>query len=270
MSRLAALCALCVVLAAAAPARAAGGVGVPPPLRDVRVDEHLGATVPEDAVLHDIDGGTVRLGELIDGHHPVLLTLAYYRCPMLCGLVLGGAARAAAKASHQAGKDYRLVTVGIDPRETPAEARARVDRLHREAPPVPDGAWRFFLTDEATVHRLADAVGFVYRYDARSGQYAHPAVMMVLTPDGRVSRYLYGFDPTSAELDAALDAAASGRIARRSVEQLLLQCFCYTPALRRYAGALRWTLRLAAVAIMLGFLAVTLLGVRAVRRRSAT
>jgi protein SCO1/2 len=226
-------------------------VGVPPPLRDVRIEEHLGTALPRAAALRQIDGTPVALGSFFDGRRPVVLTLFYTRCPMLCGLVLDGTARAIRGSARRLGVDYRAVSLSIDPNDTPDAIAAR-----RTALALPehaaDDAWTFLRGDEHALRAVADALGFAYRYDAAARQYAHPAVAFVLTPDGRISRYLYGFDPTPAALDAALAAAAAGQVGQGGIQQLLLQCYRYVPVLRRHAGAVRALLAGGGALILLG------------------
>ena len=259
--RLAALATACG-LACAMPAHAAKP---PPALRGIGVTEHRGAQVPLDVPLVDHRGRHVTLGHYFDGTHPVLLVLAYYRCPMLCTLVPDGVASAARGAGRRLGADWNAVTGSIHPKDSPATAATkRRTVLQPFATPPADDAWPFLTGTAAEVRRIADAVGFAYRYDPRSGQYAHPAVEMLLTPDGRVSRYLYGFDPQPAELDAGLATAADGDTGR-SVQHLLLQCFRYAPSLRRYAGSVYLFLRLGAVAILLAVGAVVWIGWRRAR-----
>lgn len=248
------------------PARASAADS-PPALRDIGVTEHRGTQVPLDVKLTDHRGETVTLGHYFDGKRPVLLVLAYYRCPMLCSLVLDGVAKAMRAAGKEPGSDYVAVTVSIDPEETPEKAREKRQKVmrHFETPPA-DEAWPFLVGSAPGVKRIARAVGFRYRYDPRSGQYAHPAVEFLLTPDGRISRYLYGFDPEPDGLAAGLATAAAGDTGR-SVQHLLLQCFRYTPALRRYAGAVNVFLKLGATSILFAVAGIVWVGRRRGRRK---
>lgn len=244
----------------------ADAADAPPALRDIGVTEHRGAQVPLDAPLVDHRGETVTLGHYFDGKRPVLLVLAYYRCPMLCSLVLDGVAKAMRAAGRRPGRDFVAVTVSIDPEETPEKAREKRQKVmrHFETPPD-DDAWPFLVGAAADVKHIAQAVGFRYRYDPRSGQYAHPAVEFLLTPDGRISRYLYGFDPEPDELAAGLATAAAGDTGR-SVQHLLLQCFRYTPSLRRYAGAVNVFLKIGATSILFAVVGVIWVGRRRGRK----
>lgn len=229
----------------AAPAQAAKA-----PLAAARVDEQLGATVPRELPLRDAQGRAVRLGDRIGGGGPTLLVLGYYHCPMLCGQVLDATATALEDLEAQAPELVpRVVAVSIDPRDDAESATRRQRRVLSRLGWEP-ARWPFLFGEREAVHALAERVGFHYRRDPASGQYAHPAVLIVLTPDGSVSRYLYGirFDPD--ELAAALRTAREGGT-QATVSPVLLRCLQYVPALRRYADEIAWFLRGGAVLIVL-------------------
>jgi protein SCO1 len=239
-------------------------IAAPPVVRNVRIEEHLGASVPLDAVFTTSDGDTAPLRTFFDGRRPVLLTLFYTRCPMLCGLVLDGAGRAMGGAAHQLGSDYRALSISIDPHETSAAAASRRGAATAS---LPGGeGWTFLVGDEPTIARVAAALGFAYRYDPPSQQYAHPAAWFVLTADGRISRYVYGFDTSAGDLDAALSAAAVGEIGQGGLQQVLLQCFRFMPVLRRYGGAVHALLAIAGALIVLALSAVVAVAVYARHR----
>ncbi len=227
-------------------------VGPHPALAEAKITERPGNEVPLDARLVDHTGRAVRLGHYFDGRDPVILVLAYARCPMLCPLVLRSTATALSVAGRRPGDGFRVVTVSFDPRDTPADAaRARRATVGSTWPGLAADDWAFLVGGADEVRRVARAVGFGYRFDPASGQYAHAAGVFVLAPDGRVSRTLYGVSFPPDEMAAALDAAAAGE-AGRSLQQVLIQCFCYTPALRRWSGALALLLRGSALAILVG------------------
>jgi len=247
---------------------AAPGVAAPPVLDGIGVDERPGAPVPRDVRLVDATGRPTTLGECLDGRRPAILVLGYWSCPMLCGLVQDGLARAVAAGGPAPGDAVTILTVSIDPRDGPEDsARRRRAVLGAVGLDPPQDAWSFLVGDAREVRRLADAVGFRYRRDPRSGQYAHPAVVVVLTPEGRVGRYVYGFAPDPAELREAVEAAGAGRTGG-TLERVLLQCFRFTPALRRHAGSISALLKLGGVGILAGAGAVVLASVRW-RRREA-
>ena len=183
----AAAAALFVAVPAAAPAQS-----IPPSaFASFEFRQHPGAQLPLDAALRDESGRLVRLGSTF-GRRPAILILEYLHCPNLCGLVLGGTVAGLAQARLRPGRDVEFVAISIDPRETPADgaaARGSYTRLFGTNDP---SGWHFLTGPEPAVRRIADAVGFPYRWDRRLRQYAHPAGFVVATPDGRISRYLLG------------------------------------------------------------------------------
>jgi len=226
-----------------------GNDALPTALQDVGVDEKLGGRVPLDALFADLDGSPVHLGALLGKGRPVVLSLVYLNCPMLCGLVLDDEARSMRASGLELGKDFDAVTISFDPADTPKLAAER-QRNYVQAFEKPEQrrAWTF-LTGEATEsRRVADALGFRYAYDARTKQFAHPAVIFVLKPDGGISRYLYGIAYDPKDLRLALVEAGQGRVGT-SADRLLLTCYRYDPASRKY------------VPFALGFLRLGLLGV---------
>lgn len=216
----------------------------PRPEDDVRVDEKPGAPVPLDLRFVDERGQARKLGEAVSRERPTVLVLAYERCPNLCGLVLRGLAEGLRASGARPGEDYALLVVSLDPRESPATARRQqgvlLDRLGR---PDAGEAVRFLVGGEAEIAALASSVGFVYARIPGTDDLAHPAVAIVLAPGGRVARYLEGVVFEPGQVRAALADAAAGR-ARGSLERLLLRCGLSDPATRRYALAIRSSLRL--------------------------
>ncbi len=242
-SPLAAVLAL-ATLAAATPARAQYGQrseavprpkDVPAPvLQDVGIDEHLGAAVPLDTTFVDGDGRPFRLGQAFDGRRPVVLALVYYDCPMLCGLILSGAAKAMRENGLELGRDYQAVTISFDPDEKPAQgAERRRGYLQSMGRSEAGGDWPFLVGTAAASRAVADALGFKYAKDVATGEWAHMAAIFVLTPDGRVSRYLYGIEYPPKDLRLALVEAAGGKVGT-SFDRLLLTCYRYDPATHRY------------------------------------
>ncbi len=223
--------------------------GGPPPatpggvFKDVDVVENLNQPIPLERSFTDSTGRTVSLRELLREGKPVVLTLVYYRCPALCGLVLTGTVQALKQAGLALGEDFRAVTVSIDPTETPEMAAER-KRGHLQALGLPSGseAWSFLTGREEDIRPLAEAVGFRYAYDAQLQQYAHAAVIFVLTPEGRLSRYLYGVQYPPRDLRLALVEAAGGRVGT-SFDRVLLTCYQYDPATRRYGFFVKGFLR---------------------------
>jgi len=208
---------------------------LPSQLEQVGVDEHPNATLPRDLTFVDETGRTVRLGDYFDGSRPLILTLNYYECPMLCGLQLNGLAEGLKQVDWTIGDEFDVVTVSINPLETPALARQkRQNYLSYYGRSGAGSAWHFLTGREGDIRRLADAVGFHYAYDAKQKQYAHPAVLFVCTPDGRVARYLYGIEYPAKNLRLALLEASEGKIGG-AIDRIVLYCYHYDPASHRYA-----------------------------------
>jgi len=241
-------------------------------LTEIGFDQRLGESLPLDLPLRDEAGNAVRLGDYFKGR-PVVLTLVYYECPMLCTLTLNGLASALDVLSFDAGKEFEIVTVSFDPRETPELARAKKQTyLQRYKRPGAEAAWHFLTGDADCVKRLTQAVGFRYVWDERTQQFAHPSGVMVATPDGRLARYLYGIEYAPNDLRLALIESAEGKIGT-PIDQAILFCYQYDPATGRYGAAVMRILRLAAIATLtaLGaFLTVMLRRERAARRATET
>jgi len=228
-------------------------------LSDVGFDQHLGETVPLDAVFRDESGRAVRLGDYF-GRRPVVLSLAYYECPMLCTVTLNGLASAPDVVSYDPGKEFEVVTVSFEPRETPELAAAKkAAYLRRYRRPGAAAAWHFLTGDAAQIRRLTDAVGFKYAWDETTRQYAHASGIMVLTRDGRLARYLYGVEYAPKDLRFAIYEASQGKILS-PVDHLLLYCYHYDPTLGRYGTTVMALLRVAGVLTLagLGVLMITL------------
>ncbi len=240
-----------------------------PALQGIDVEEHLGDTIPFDVNLVNDRGDSVTLGQYFGDNKPAVLVMAYYTCPMLCNLVLNGVSDAIGSMPLDPGKDYRVLTVSIDPRDSVALAAAKkknyLTDLNRKGA---DTAWTFFVTSADQSKRLADAIGFKYYYVEDKGQYAHPAVITVVSPAGVVSRYLYGIEFNPRDLRLALVEASEGKIGT-TVDRILLYCYHYDPD----AGG--YTLLAFNVMKLGGILTLVLLGsflgifwIRESRRRS--
>lgn len=215
----------------------------PAALESVEVTEHLGEVVPLSLPFTDSTGRELPLREYFDGQRPVVLILAYYNCPMLCNLVISGTVTALKGSGLKLGRDFRVVTLSIDPSET-AQLAADRKRGHLQAlgEAATDHNWAFMTGAPSQIARLAQSVGFGYAYDADTKQFAHAAVVFVLTPDGRISRYLYGLEYAPRDMKLALVEASGGRVGT-SLDRVLLTCFKYDAALRRYAFVVNGVLR---------------------------
>jgi protein SCO1/2 len=221
------------------------------------VVEKLGAEVPKDVGFSDSEGRRVTVGELLARGRPVVLALVYYDCPMLCGLILGGLSKSMRESGLELGRDYEALTVSFDPREsTRLAAERQRTYLSKANAAGKEAHWPFTTSEEPQVRALADAVGFRYVYDPETRQYAHAAAVIVLTPEGRVSRYLYGIDYPARDLRLAVVEAADGRVGT-SFDRLLLTCYRYDPASRRYAPYVHGFIKVGGLAVF-GALAVTL------------
>ena len=202
-------------------------------LRDVGLDQKLGSALPLDLTFRDEHGQSVALRQFF-GQKPVVLTLVYYQCPMLCTEVLNGLLRGTKELSLEIGNDFAIVTVSIDPAERPILANVKHELYtglygRRGAAQ----GWHFLTGDEAQIKALAQAVGFRYAYDSASGQFAHPSGIMLLTPDGKLARYFYGISYPSRDLRLGLVEASQEKIGS-PVDQILLFCYHYDPATGKY------------------------------------
>ncbi len=253
MRRGAALLAILSVAAAGPPGAArAEEADQPPALQGVEIEEKLGAQVPVSAVFLDQDGRPVHVGDVLKGGKPVVLALVYYECPMLCGLILGGMARSMKETGLALGKDYQALTVSFDPREKPSQALVR-QKFYLQALDKTDdkGAWPFLVGLEKDIRAVTEAVGFHYKFDEATKQYAHGAAILVLTPEGKVSRYLYGVEFPGRDLRLALVEAAQGRVGT-SFDRFLLTCYRYDPVARRYVPYAMGMVRAGAILVLFG------------------
>jgi len=238
-----------VVLAAAVPDAGVAARKEPAPkqLEQVGITEHLDVPLPLDLSFRDSQGQEVTLAKYFDGEHPVVLTLNYSSCPMLCSLQLTGLFDGLKKLKWDLGRQYRMITVSIDPKETPERAAMAKRRYLRQYGRSGVGSGYECLTgSNANIKRLADTVGFRYRYIPETGEYAHAAVTIICTPDGRVSRYLYGVEYAPQTLRLALTEASEGRIGS-TVDQLLLFCFHYDSAAGKYGPSALKLMRLGGI-----------------------
>jgi protein SCO1/2 len=207
----------------------------PAPLREVAIDQRLDAAVPLDLPFRDESGAPVTLGQYF-GPRPVILSLVYYECPMLCTLVLNGLVRALRTLTFEPGHEFEIVTVSFDPHDTPELAtKKKAAYLGEYARPGADQAWHFLTGDQEAITRLAQSVGFHYSYVPEEKQFAHAAAIMVLTPDGRISRYFFGVEYSGRDLRFGLIDAAERKIGT-VVDHLLLYCYRYDPATGRYGA----------------------------------
>jgi protein SCO1 len=219
----------------------------PPALQDVAFDQRVNAPVPVDAAFRDEAGRTVRLGDYF-GTRPVVLALVYYRCRDLCPLLLEGATRALRGIAVTPGREYSLVVVSFDPRDTPTIARAKkAELLQRSGMPGAAETWHFLTGEAPAIRALTEAVGFRYSYDAKADEFAHASGLVLLTPRGTVFRYLYGITFSPQILRLGLVEASQNRMGS-VVDQVLLFCYHYDAATGTYTLAIMNLLRLAGLA----------------------
>ena len=241
---------LCGILVALGPGPASAHTALPPIFNDVAFDQRLNEQVPPDAAFRDETGQAVTLGEYF-GRRPVILVPVYYSCTTLCPMLLDGLARSLRPVSFEMGKDFDIVTVTINPRETPKEAAAKKDLAVRQyARPGAAGGWHFLTGQDASIRRVMNAIGFRYTYDAKTDQYAHAAGVVILTPQGRTARYFYGIDLSPRDLRLGLIEAAEGRIGS-PIDQVLLFCYHYDPLTGRYGLIIMNVIRLAGLVTVL-------------------
>ena len=219
-------------------------------LKEIGIEQRLNQRLPLSLPLRDEAGRPLLLGDAF-GKRPVILALVYYNCPMLCTQVLNGLIAALNVISLDAGRDFDVVAVSFDPRETPAMAAAKKEAyLSRYKHPAAAAGWRFLTGDAAAIQALTKAVGFRYRYDEKQDQFAHASAIYVVTPDGRLARYFYGIEYAPRDLRLGLVEASAGRIGT-PVDQVLLYCFHYDPASGKYGAVVVNIVRLAGAATLL-------------------
>jgi protein SCO1/2 len=230
--------------------------GLPSALKSVGIDQKLNEQVPLEAVFKDEQGREVRLGDFFKGK-PVVLSLVYYSCPMLCNQVLNGMLGSFRHVTFNAGEQFEVVTVSFDSRETPELAAAK-KQTYVKAYNRPSGnaGWHFLTGDEANIKRLTDAVGFRYTWDEQTKQFAHASGIMVVTADGRLARYFYGIEYSPKDLRLGLVEASQNQIGS-PVDSLMLYCYHYDPATGKYGAAVMNIVKVAGVvtiALIIGFL----------------
>jgi protein SCO1/2 len=232
----------------------------PPELEGVDIVEHLGQPLPRDATFLDSDGRAVKLGDYFDGKRPTVLVFAYHTCPMLCSLVLDAAVKSLNDVPWTVGNEFDVVSVSIDPKDTPQTAtnkREKVALSYERNKGISKG-FHFLVGNEENIRRVTEAIGFKYRYDARQKQYAHPAAIYLVTPEGRIGRYLYGIQYDPSDVRLGLLEASEGR-SITTTEKLLLFCYHYDPQGKHYALVAMNVMRLGgAVTVVLigGFLTI--------------
>ncbi len=243
-----------IVIPLSANAQIRGPKGVPKPdkewIEDIRIDQRLGDSIPLGLTFKNEIGEVVNLGQYM-GDKPVILSLVYYECPTLCNQVLNSTLRALNVLTFDIGTEFEVVTVSIDPNETPSLAAAKkAEYLKSYRGDNAALGWHFLTGEQDQIAELAEAVGFNYRYDEASEQYLHASAIMILTPDGTLARYFYGIDYPPRDLRWGLVEAANGTIGN-PIDQLLLLCYSYDPMTGKYGLIIRNSLRIAGIATVI-------------------
>jgi protein SCO1/2 len=239
----------------------ASTVGVRPPmLQKVGIDQKLDQSLPLELRFRDEAGRSVTLGQYF-GPRPVILALVYYDCPMLCTQVLEGLARALKPLKFDPGKEFDVVAVSFDARETPAKAAAKKQAiLERYGRPGTDAGWHFLTGEQASIDALTRAAGFRYAWDPESNQFAHGAAIIIVTPEGKIAQYYYGIEYPPKDLRLGLVEASKNQIGNLT-DQILLYCYHYDPATGRYGNVVIGSMRALALATLLslgGFIVLML------------
>jgi protein SCO1/2 len=233
----------------------------------VGIDQKLNQQLPLELIFRDENGTPVKLNQYF-GKKPVVLSLVYYNCPMLCTQILNGMITTFRVLPFKIGSEFDVVTVSFDPRETAALAAAKkktyIEYLPRESQAGAANGWHFLTGDESTIRQLAGAVGFRYHFDDVTNQYAHASAIMVTNPQGKLSHYFYGIEYSARDLRLALIESAENKIGS-PVDQLLLYCYHYDPATGKYGAVVMNMVRLGGVITLVGIAGLLLL----LRRRVA-
>jgi len=210
---------------------------LPGALQGVGIDQKLDTQVPLDLTFRDEAGRTVPLSTYFQGKKPVILALVYYECPMLCTQILNDLESSLKAVSFNPGRDFEVVSVSFDPKDTPDIAASKKQLLlKRYGRPNTSNGWHFLVGDQPNIKTLTDAVGFHYKYDPATQQFAHASGIMILTPDGHLSRYFYGLEYAPRDIRLGLVEASQNKIGS-PVDQILLFCYHYDPSTGKY-GAL--------------------------------
>ncbi|MBA3786237.1 MAG: SCO family protein [Acidobacteria bacterium] len=254
------------------PSQAGVSSGLPPILKGVGIEQKLNEQLPLSAEFKDEDGNVVKLGDYFGKEKPVILALVYYECPMLCNEVLNGLTGSLKGISFDAGKEFEVVAISFDVRENDKPDLAKNKRasyLNRYGRPGAENGWHFLTGTQSEIDRVTQAVGFNYQFDEASNQFAHAGGVMIITPEGKISRYLYGIDYAPKDLKFALMDSAEGNIGNPA-EQLYLYCFHYDPATGKYGLQILSVMRLMAIATIVGIVGMFFVFWRSNKKRNLT
>lgn len=226
---------LLVIVAFVASTALAQTSGLPGQLKGVTIEQNLNHQLPLNLVFKDETGKTVHLQDYF-GEKPVVLSMAYYHCPMLCPYVLNGMAGALKAVPFDAGKQFTILTISFDPTDTPEIARAEKQKYMKQYGRAgTENGWHFLTGTQENINAITKATGFYYEYDASTGQYGHASAIMIATPEGKLARYFYGIEYPPKDLRLALVEASENKIGSVA-DQLLLFCFHYDPSTGKYSA----------------------------------
>ena len=244
--------------------------GLPDALKTIGIEQKLGAQLPLDTELKDEDGKIVNLGSFFNTGRPVIVAFVYYECPMLCNQVLNGLTGSLKGISFDAGKEFDVVAISFDAREFDKPDLAKnkkasyIDRYSR---PGSEKGWHFLTGTQDAIDKVTSAAGFSYKWDEKSGQFAHAAGVMIATPDGKLSRYFYGIDYSPKDLKFGIMESAESKVGSPA-EQLLLYCYHYDPSTGKYGLAILNVIRLGGIATLIGMGAMGFIFWRRNKRKS--
>ncbi|SMO44088.1 SCO family protein [Gracilimonas mengyeensis] len=240
----------------------------PDALQELGIDENLGETIPLDAVFATSEGDSVRLGDLLEEGKPVLLNPLYYDCPMLCGLVIDGVINVVNDLSWKPGKDFVVISFSIDPQEDATLARTSKQNYLKNLTESERDSWHFLTGKKSQIDKVVQSVGFQYKEIQETGEYAHSAAIMLLSPEGKITRYLYGISYDEFNVRNALYEAADGNIGS-TIDKVVMYCYQYDPESGSYAPVAINIMKLGGLAtlIILGIF-LGMLWLREKRRKS--
>ena len=235
------------------PAQSAGN-GLPAALKEIGIEQKLGEQLPLDTEVTNEDGQKIKLGSVFESGRPVVLALVYYECPMLCNEVLNGLTGSLKGMSLDAGKDFDVIALSFDARENDKPGLAKNKKaayIERYGRANSEKGWHFLTATQGSIDSITNAAGFKYRWDEKSNQFAHAGGVMVVTPEGKMSRYFYGIDYAPRDLKLGLIESANHKVGS-ATDQMLLYCYHYDPATGKYGLAILSVIRLGAVLTLLG------------------
>lgn len=228
--------------------------GLPEALQKVGIEQKLGESLPLDAEFKDEDGKPVKLGDYFAKGRPVVLALVYFECPMLCNQVLNGMTGSMKGISLDAGKDFEVVAISFDARENDKAdlgKNKKASYLERYGRPGTETGFHFLTGTQSSIDAVTKAAGFNYEWDEKSNQFAHASAIMIVNPDGKLSRYLYGIDYSPKDLKFGIIESADNKVGS-AADQLLLYCYHYDPATGKYGFAVLSAMRMGGILTLLG------------------